>query len=102
MGRDKFSVRWTGRVQAPVTGKYRFCTVSDDGARLWVNGKKLVDNWTDHDATRNCGNIGLTSRQRYSLKIEYYEDLDSAVAQLLWARPGRSLQIVPQSSLYTQ
>ena len=35
---DNFSVRWTGQVQAPVTGTYTFSTVSDDGVRLFVNG----------------------------------------------------------------
>ena len=50
---NNFSVRWTGKVQAPVTGTYRFSTVSDDGIRLWVNGQQVINNWTDHAATTN-------------------------------------------------
>ena len=45
---DNFSVRWSGQVQAPVTGTYTFTTASDDGVRLYVNGQLLIDNWTDH------------------------------------------------------
>ena len=41
MTADNFSVRWNGRVQAPVDGKYRVTTVSDDGIRLWVNGEEV-------------------------------------------------------------
>ena len=49
---DTFSARWTGQVEAPVTGAYTFYTVSDDGVRLWVNGQQVVNNWTDHCADR--------------------------------------------------
>ena len=59
---DNFSVRWTGRVQAPVTGTYRFTTVSDDGIRLWINGQLVINNWTDHAATTNTSaGVALTA-----------------------------------------
>ena len=64
---DNFSVRWTGRVQAPVTGTYRFSTVSDDGIRLWVNGQLVINNWTDHAPTTNTSAaISLTAGVRYT------------------------------------
>ena len=64
---DNFSVRWTGRVQAPVTGTYRFSTVSDDGIRLWVNGQQVINNWTDHASTTNTSAaISLTAGVKYT------------------------------------
>ena len=48
---DNFSVRWTGQVQAPVSGNYNFSTSADDGVRLWVNGQLLIDNWVDQAVT---------------------------------------------------
>ena len=62
VGADNFSTRWTGRVEAPVTGTYRFTTVSDDGVRLWVNGVQVINNWTDHSSTTNTSAaISLTA-----------------------------------------
>ncbi|HEX8529148.1 MAG TPA: PA14 domain-containing protein, partial [Cytophagales bacterium] len=98
---DNFSVRWTGQVEAPVSGSYTFSTVSDDGIRLWVNGTQLVNNWTDHAATTNtAAAITLTGGQKYSLTLEYYEALYGATAKLQWAYPGQATQLVPASRLY--
>ena len=98
---DNFSVRWTGRVQAPVTGTYRFSTVSDDGIRLWVNGQQVINNWTDHASTTNTSAaISLTAGVKYTITLEYYEKGGSAIAKLQWSYTGQALQIIPQSRLF--
>jgi len=96
---DTFSVRWTGRVTAPVTGSYTFTTSSDDGVRLWVNNQLIINNWTDHSATTNSGVINLTANTAYDIRMEYYENGGQAVARLYWSYPGRSRQIIPSSRL---
>jgi hypothetical protein len=98
---DGFSVRWTGQVKAQTSQTYTFCTNSDDGVRLWVNNVQLVNNWTNHAPTQNCGNIALTQGQLYSLKLEYYENSGGAVATLSWQTSSIAKQIVPQSQLYS-
>src|SRR5215213_5792713 len=40
-----FSARWNGLVKAYTSGTYTFYTKNNDGVRLWVNGKLLVDSW---------------------------------------------------------
>ena len=40
LGNDTFSVRWDGWVVPDSTGSYTFYTLSDDGARLSVNGQQ--------------------------------------------------------------
>ena len=102
MGADTFSVRWTGTVQAPASGTYTFFTVSDDGIRLWVNGQRLINNWTLHGPTENSGAIVLTAGQKYPLKLEYFEQSGGATAQLLWSGPGIPKQVVPQNRLFPQ
>jgi len=42
--RDHFYMRWEGYVEVKQKGKYTFWTVSDDGSRLYVNGKSVVNN----------------------------------------------------------
>lgn len=97
-----FSARWSGQVQAKSSGKYRFYTNADDGVRLWVNGKELVDNWTDHAETENQGAIDLVQGQKYSIKMEYYQHAGQATAQLSWSSDsGIAKQVIPQSQLYS-
>jgi GH43 family beta-xylosidase len=43
---DGFSVKWTGQIQAPVTGTYTFRTVADDGVRLTVRGQQIINRWS--------------------------------------------------------
>lgn len=97
---DGFSIRWSGQVKALVGGSYSFCTVSDDGVRLWVNNNPVVDNWTDHGPSENCGQVTLNAGQLYNLKMEYYENGGAATAKLLWQAPGGAKGAIPQSQLY--
>ncbi len=98
---DHFSVRWTGFVQATVSGNYTFSTTSDDGIRLTVNGTQIINDWTDHGPTTdNSAPVALTAGQLYSVTLEYYEDGGGAVAQFLWTPPGGSQAAIPQSQLY--
>ena len=96
---DHYSVRWTGKVHASQTGRYEFHTVSDDGVRLWVNGKALVNNWTDHAPTEDVGAIYLRANQDYDVVLEYYQGAGGAEIQLRWLPPGGTLQTIPASAL---
>jgi len=99
IGAETFSVRWTGLVQPLYSETYTFYTYSDDGIRLWVNNQQIINNWTDHAGTENSGTITLVSGQKYSLRLEYYENGGGAAAKLLWSSPSQPKQIIPQSQL---
>lgn len=94
-----FSARWTGKVVPKYSQTYTFYTNTDDGVRLWVNGKSLVDDWNNHAATERSGTIALTAGQSYDIKLEYYENTGSAVARLSWSSPSQAKQIIPASQL---
>jgi len=100
---DRFSVRWIGKVEAPLTGSYRFQTASNDGVRLWVNGALVIDNWTNHSTINDSsGAISLTKNQRYVIKLEFYDNTGTAVARLRWQKPSQTgYTAVPASRLYT-
>lgn len=97
---DTFSVRWTGQVQAQRTQTYTFYTQSDDGVRLWVNGRLLIDHWVNQGVHEWSGSIALVAGQRYDLKLEYFENLGNAAVRLLWSGPATEKQIIPKSQLY--
>jgi PA14 domain-containing protein len=98
---DNFSARWTGQVLAPVTGDFTFATNSDDGLRLWVDGRLVVENWTDHGDTLNTSApVHLEAGQRYDLRLDWYEHGGGALIRLEWSYPGQGIQAIPQSQLY--
>ncbi len=100
IGVDSFSVRWQGYVVPRYTETYTFYTTNDDGARLWVNGQQVVNDWTSHAARENQGQITLTAGQKYTIKLEYYEQSSGAVARLAWSSPSQAKEIIPASRLY--
>lgn len=87
VGNDNFSVRWTGVISPPVSREYVFSTASDDGVRLYIDGKKIIDNWTDHGATVDTGYITLEVGKNYDFKLEYYENGGSEAIILGWDLP---------------
>ena len=56
---DNFSVRWKGQIKIDQSSTYTFYTISDDGVRLFINGKNIINNWQAQPATENKGAITL-------------------------------------------
>jgi len=78
---DHFSARWT-RTANLSPGMYHFSLTVDDGARMWVNGHKLVDAWYDQAATTYTGDIHLSGD--VTIELEYYENEGFALVALSW------------------
>jgi len=100
VGANNFSVRWTGDVSAQFTETYTFYTVTDDGLRLWVDGKLIIDNWTLHGDTEDKGAIDLVAGRYYSIVLEYFENTSGATARLIWESPHTAKQVIPTSLLW--
>lgn len=89
-GKDNFSVRWTGRLVPPVTGTYELMIASDDGMRLSIDGKKVLDHWGDHGVEARTVSMDLTAGRSYAITAEFYENGGDAVAKLGWRTPHES------------
>ncbi len=81
IGADNFSVRWSGNFKADASGPYLLVTRSDDGIRVFIDGQKVLDDWSDHGAQTKTATISLEAGKTYRLKVEYYEKGGDAVAQ---------------------
>jgi hypothetical protein len=97
---DRFSVRWTGKVQPAYSEAYTFYARSDDGTRLWVNGKQIVNKWTLSRGTEESDTVTLVAGETYDIKIEYYENTGAAISKLSWSSASQVKEIIPQSQLY--
>ena len=109
--REYFSVRWTGKLYAPTSGKYRFSATVDDGVRVWVGGKRVIDEWRKQDDSQFVGEISLNGKQLYDLRIEYYNDWKGSVISVFWESPeDRKLlsfsatprQVIPAKYLFSR
>lgn len=97
-----YSIRWSGRIKPPHSGKYTFYTNSDDGVRLWVNNELLIDNWTHHGPTIDFNSIELESEKMVEIRMDYYQAGGGASAQLFWESEQISRQIIPAHVLFSQ
>ena len=84
---DDFSARWIGKIVPPTSGKYRLGVSADDGARVYLDGKLIAEDWTDHAPTNITSEVTLEAGRTYEVKIEYYESRIGAVARLVWQPP---------------
>ena len=85
--KSPLSVRWTGKLRPTVTGQYTLSFTSDDGCRLSIDGKMLIDAWRGHAVRTDTATIYLEAGKDYQLKAEYYDNRDYAVARLQWRVP---------------
>ncbi len=89
LGNDEFSVRWTGQLVAPVTGKYEITVTADDGFRLDVAGTRVLDEWTPTPRARaRTAMLDFQAGQAYDVKLEYFENIRDAEVRLNWRQPG--------------
>jgi autotransporter-associated beta strand protein len=104
IGADTFSVRWSGQLLVPETGSYTFSTLNSDGARLFINGVPVINDYVDQTTSWKDGApISLIAGQRVELQMEYYENTGSAVAKLKWRGPtmaGINGSIIAKEWLY--
>ena len=102
IGPDTFSVRWTGQVEPATSGIYTFYTQTNDGVRLWVNGRLIINKWANQTKVQEwSGRISLQAGKRYAIRLEYFEDKGSASARFLWSGPGVAKQVIPKNRLYS-
>jgi len=81
---DNFSVRWARTVPFSA-GYYRFAATSDDGIRVYVDGRAIIDEWHDHPAQTYMTELNLAGGP-HEIVVEYYEHGGGAVAKLEWAQ----------------
>jgi RNase P/RNase MRP subunit p29 len=79
---DNFSVRWVGQFQF-ATGTYIFKATTDDGMKVYVDGKLLINQWKDQPSTDFTTRIDLAEGV-HEVKVEYYEHFGEAVAIVNW------------------
>lgn len=83
-----FSARWTGKLIAPETGQYELGVEGDDGFRLWLDGKMVVEDWQDAAARYGSTKVTLTKGQEVNVRIDFYQGGGERSIKFCWRTPS--------------
>ncbi len=92
----QFYVRWIGRIKIPRDTKYTFFTESDDGSRLWIDGKMVVDNGGVHPMEEKSGEVDLKAGD-HDIKIELFQNDGLVGCKVSWESSSTPKEIIPDS-----
>lgn len=81
---DFWSVRWSGKLIAPETGTFNIGIDGNDGYRLYLDGKLLIDNWIKRGRQTVLTEFFFKENRENDLLIEFYEPVGNAWFNLIW------------------
>ena len=97
--KDDFYVRWSGLVRIARPGKWKFLTVSDDGSRLRIDGRVVVENGGTHEMREAAGEVELEAGD-HEIVIDYFERYGPAGIRVLWEGPGQNKDVVSPNAIF--
>lgn len=87
-GLTDFSARWQGFLIAPEDGEYELGLSGDDGFRLFIDGQKVVEDWTNA-AERYQSTVQRFSKgQRVPITIEFFQGGGGRALRFAWRLPS--------------
>jgi hypothetical protein len=93
------TARWTGKITAPATGDYTFSMIGDNGFRLLIDERPVIDHWVgDWDREQVSAPVSLVAGEAHTVRIEMFQDIGGANLFLRWSGAGIEKQIVPESA----
>jgi len=81
---DHYAVRWTGQLIAPETGRFRIGLEGNDGFRLCIDNKIIVDNWKKQTYTTAVADLFFEKGKSYDIRVEFFESVGNATIKLIW------------------
>ena len=81
---DFYSVRWTGRLKAPASGRFKIGVDGNDGYRLYLDDSLVIDNWRKISRRTVLAEYPFQKDKDYAVRIEYFEPVGNAWFRLVW------------------
>ncbi|MEU2655774.1 family 16 glycoside hydrolase [Streptomyces sp. NPDC007325] len=98
---DHFISHVLANLKVPQDGEYGFRLISDDGSRLSIGGKRVVDHDGQHGSSPKDGTVHLTAGV-HPLFAEHFDSSGQQQLTVQWKPPGASdFSPIPLSALTT-
>ena len=97
---NRFSVRWTGKVTPQFSQHYSFHTMTDDGVRLWLDNRLIIDSWREESLNQTSVPIVLQAGVKYDLRMEAFHIGARWMMRLSWSSPSTPFTAIPTSQLF--
>lgn len=87
--KSPISIQWQGDLCPNISGKYTIGFKTDDGCRLYIDDKLLIDSWRTRSAETDQVELELKAGQKYKIVAEYFDSGGEALARLYWKIPDK-------------
>lgn len=77
--KEWFAVVYTGSFKVKKPGHYTFRLLSDDGSKLFIDRKLVIDNDGQHGVSSKLGELKLND-SRHSIRLEYFQGPPTSIA----------------------
>ena len=81
---DWYSARWAGTISVPRGGVRHIGIEGNDGYRVWIDDKLVIDNWRKQSFGTRMAAVNLARRSEHAIRIEYFESTGNARLKLVW------------------
>lgn len=81
---DQYAVRWEGKLKAPATGRYAVGVDGNDGYRLFINGKLVIDQWEKQSYHTRLIPFYFEEGKLYDIRLLFNETAGNAHIRLIW------------------
>ena len=95
---DQFALKFTGNIVAPKSGDYTFFIASDDGSRIYLNGKLLINHDGTHGMSEKRNKVRLEAGT-HSLVVTYFDNGGGDGLRVMWSGPGFKKQAIAKENL---
>lgn len=98
---DYNTARFTGTIVPRYSETYTFYMIGDDGFRLWIDGKLVIDFWQQKWEIQQTGiPVALEAGKHYDIKVEYLQGWGGSWLKMEWESASQKREVVPESALY--
>ena len=94
LGKDRFSVRWSGTIAPQETAEYEFIAGGDDGYRLYIDDQPVANEWGRGGFRTSTIARTFEAGRTYSIRFEYFQDGGGAAACLTWKRKNEQRDLL--------
>lgn len=96
---DYFANRFIGKITIPRTGTWTLGLGSDQSARVFIDGTRIINDPGGHSYRWKYGSRTLSAGE-HDIEIQYWEGWSDSGLVLTWKGPGDAFeQVIPSSAL---